>query len=318
MPKVGRRRFKRSKVTRSDRRYCFSLLNRALSRWLAFVEARQRQLSMLKAAELLYGHNVLQRWHRAAARSRELKRGVAALQVGSSTRRLSASFARWRAFLLHRRQSVLAERLASEHHRGALLWRCLCAWLRLAQASAARQLHIKGMREYQRMMQARADLQMLRQQLEGAEQRLAETSDKLADAQQRMEVQAGEVSLSSLEKQAAALQQSVLAAQDCNRELGLKLQQQAAGYEEQLLAARDEAALARREASSLAAAAARFEQQATDVEAQLQVVRAANESLVTTLRQPCSRVHPKGGAVAAGDIIAAQRVVIAALRPAIL
>lgn len=60
---------------------------------------------------------------------------------------------------------------------------------------------------------------------------------------------------------------------------------QAAQYEEQLLAARDATALVRREANSLAAAAARAEQAAAEGEAQLRTVRTGHESLVASLRQ---------------------------------
>lgn len=95
------------------------------------------------------------------------------LLCGSSgTRRLRTCLARWRAFLICRRQSALAKRLAEEHRRGAVLWRCLSAWLVLAQQAAARQLQVKGMREYQRMMQVRVARELVGKK---AEQVMMET-----------------------------------------------------------------------------------------------------------------------------------------------
>ncbi|GLC68628.1 hypothetical protein PLESTF_000716600 [Pleodorina starrii] len=442
-----RRALKRAQLARSVRRHRFSVLNRALACWLRFLGGTRRKRSLLGTAELQYGHAVMQRWRRAAARSRALRLGLAALQASAGTRRLRTCMARWRAVLLHRRQSALAVRLASEHHRGSLLWRCMASWLQLAQKTAARQLHISGMREYQRMMQAalrwqrlvelgrrqqavvdravrlyrhrvlagtqravlrhwravvegrqgrmrsaalgfvhafliiwrrrilaawqiearravaqrgiemalelrsalernegamrqlsarlealgeeheatteqlnatRSEVLVLRQQLAECEKRLAEAIDALATVEREVEAQAadlaaradriaaleaerdelmervgtlrqqvaaGEVSIESLQEQAAALQRSLAAAQGAVREMGVKLHQQAAHYEEQLLAARDEASLARREAGSMAATASRLEQQAADSEAQLKSVRSGHEALVASLRQ---------------------------------
>ncbi|GLI67412.1 hypothetical protein VaNZ11_011607 [Volvox africanus] len=442
-----RRILKRSQMARSIRRHRFSELNRAIACWLRYLEGARRKRSLLAVADLQYGHSVVQRWRRAACRSQALRIGMAALQASAGTRRLRTCWTRWRTFLLRRRQSALALRLASEHHRGALLWRCMSAWLQLAQQSAARQLHIKGMREYQRMMQAalrwqrlvelgrrqqavvdravrlyrhrvlastqrtvlrhwralvegrrgllrsaavsfvqaylsvwrrrvfaawhgvarrasgdrgieaalelqgalerneaamrqvsarleavgaenaalmdqlkeaQSEVMILRKQLEDSEKRLAETVDALSTAERELEAQgadlearaekvasleeardvllkrvnelrqqvsAGEVSCASLQEQASSLQRSLVAAQSTVKELGLKMQQQAAHYEEQLLAARDEASLARREAGSLAATASRLEQQATDSEAQLRSMRTGHEALVASLRQ---------------------------------
>ncbi|GIL55169.1 hypothetical protein Vafri_10769 [Volvox africanus] len=442
-----RRILKRSQLGRSIRRHRFSELNRAIACWLRYLEGARRKRSLLAVADLQYGHSVVQRWRRAACRSQALRVGMAALQASAGTRRLRTCWTRWRTFLLRGRQSALALRLASEHHRGALLWRCMSVWLHLAQQSAARQLHIKGMREYQRMMQAalrwqrlvelsrrqqavvdravrlyrhrvlastqravlrhwralvegrrgllrsaavsfvqaylsvwrrrvfaawhgvarrasgdrgieaalelqgalarneaamrqvsarleavgaenselmdqlkeaQSEVMILRKQLEDSEKRLAETVDALATADRELEAQgadlgaraekvaaleeardvllervnelrqqvsAGEVSCASLQEQASSLQRSLVAAQSTVKELGLKMQQQAAHYEEQLLAARDEASLARRDAGSLAATASRLEQQAADSEAQLRSMRTGHEALVASLRQ---------------------------------
>ncbi len=71
----------------------------------------------------------------------------------SNTRRLRGALSRWRAFVLLRRQRAVAERMAAEHRRAALLGRCVGAWLALVQAAAARALHERGMHAYQRMVQ---------------------------------------------------------------------------------------------------------------------------------------------------------------------
>ncbi|EFJ41501.1 hypothetical protein VOLCADRAFT_98490 [Volvox carteri f. nagariensis] len=442
-----RRALKCSQLARSTRRHRFSVLNRAFSCWMRYLDSTRRKRSLLSMADLQYGHAVVQRWRRAAARRRALRLGLAALQASGGIRRLRTFWGRWRAFILRRRQAVLALRLASEHHRGALMWRCVSAWLHLAKQSAARQLHIKGMREYQRMMQAalrwqrlvatgrrqqavvdravrmyrhrvlaatqravlrhwraavddrrgllrsaavsfvhaylsiwrrkvliawhlvasraagergieealelrralernegamrqvsarleavgaesaelleqlkeaQSEVLVLRQQLSESEKRLGEAMEALATAERELEAQgaglatradkiasleaerdmlldrvntlrqqvsSGEVSVASLQEQASSLQRTLAAAQGTVKELNLKMQQQAAHYEEQLLAARDEASLARREAGSLAATASRLEQQATDSEAQLRAMRTGHEALVASLRQ---------------------------------
>ncbi|KAG2451177.1 hypothetical protein HYH02_003784 [Chlamydomonas schloesseri] len=444
---LDRRAAKRNSTARSIRRRRFSLLGRALGSWLGFMEAARRKRSLVAAAGLQFGHSLVRGWHRAAARSAAIRRGVEAMQASSGTRRLRTCLARWRAFLICRRQSALAKRLAGEHRRGAVLWRCLSAWLVLAQQSAARQLQVKGMHEYQRMLQAairwqrmvelsrrqaavveravrlfrhrvlaatqravlrgwldlvegrralmrsaavgfvqaflvfrmrrlfaewhmlarrgavargraaaeelrgrleaseasvraafarleaaaadcdalqqqlreaQSDVLHLKQQLQETERQLAETcaaleqakmgmqardTDLAARAEQlaalqeergllqekthtlRQQIAAGEVSVASLHEQASSLQRSLAAAQAQSRELGLQMKQQAAQYEEQLLAARDATALVRREADSLAAAAARAEQAAADGEAQLRSMRSSHESLVASLRQ---------------------------------